>query len=214
TTVSNTPTKSSPTSPNKTSMSGRRTSTQDRAPSTQRPSARQTPRGPPSAAVKDDLATCKFCNRRFAPDRLQIHEDICARTVKKKRKMYDATKHRVQGTELEPFARKTMRGQTKTSKPGSGKKGSWRQTHNEFISTIRAAKMAQAHLAKGGKLSDLPPPPTSTNPDYVQCPHCGRRFNETAAARHIPKCATFEFNKPRGSGVKPTPKAPGRGPYR
>lgn len=57
--------------------------------------------------------------------------------------------------------------------------------------------MAQAHVAAGGKLSDLPPPPPSSNPDYVQCPHCGRRFNETAAERHIPKCSTYDYNKPK-----------------
>lgn len=65
--------------------------------------------------------------------------------------------------------------------------------------------MAQAHVAKGGKLTDLPPPPPSYNPDYVQCPHCGRRFNETAAERHIPKCATYAFNKPK------QPPRPGAG---
>lgn len=52
----------------------------------------------------------------------------------------------------------------------------------------------------GGKLSDLPPPPVSENPDYVKCPHCSRSFNESAAARHIPKCANFQFNKPKPSG--------------
>lgn len=49
----------------------------------------------------------------------------------------------------------------------------------------------------GGKLSDLPPPPVSENPDYVQCPHCNRKFNESAAARHIPKCVNYDFNKPK-----------------
>ena len=33
----------------------------------------------------------------------------------------------------------------------------WRQQHEEFVSAIRAAKEVQDHLAKGGKLSDLPP---------------------------------------------------------
>ncbi|KAI4467997.1 zinc finger c2hc domain-containing protein 1c [Holotrichia oblita] len=109
---SNTSVKNKLASPNKLNMSTKR-SPNERVPSTNRPSARQTPRGPPSAATKDDLSTCKFCNRRFAPDRLQIHEDICARTGKKKRKTYDALKHRVQGTELEPFARKSIKVQQK-----------------------------------------------------------------------------------------------------
>lgn len=84
-----------------------------------------------------------------------------------------------------------------TNSKSTASKKDWRTTHEEFIAAIRAAKMAQAHIAKGGKLSDLPPPPPSSNPDYVQCPHCGRRFNEAAAARHIPKCATYLHNKPK-----------------
>lgn len=69
--------------------------------------------------------------------------------------------------------------------------------------------MTQAHIAKGGKLSDLPPPPPSTNPDYIQCPHCNRRFNQTAAERHIPQCATFKFNK-----AKPQPTRSNRTSHR
>ena len=34
------------------------------------------------------------------------------------------------------------------------------------------------------------------NPDYVQCPHCGRNFAPTVAERHIPKCVNIQ-NKPR-----------------
>ena len=77
-----------------------------------------------------------------------------------------------------------------TTKPS----GNWRSKHEDFIKTIRAAKEMQAHLAKGGKLSDLPPPPPSENPDYVQCPHCSRRFNGAAAARHIPLCKNMQVS--------------------
>ena len=77
------------------------------------------------------------------------------------------------------------------------KANNWRTKHEDFIKTIRAAKEMQAHLARGGKLSDLPPPPVSENPDYVQCPHCNRRFNESAAARHIPLCKNMQHNKPK-----------------
>lgn len=58
---------------------------------------------------------CKYCSRRFAEDRLAIHQDICAKTGKKKRRTYDATKHRVQGTEMEQFVKKGTR-QTKVNK--------------------------------------------------------------------------------------------------
>lgn len=61
------------------------------------------------------------------------------------------------------------------------KANNWRSKHEDFIKAIRAAKEMQQYLAKGGKLSDLKPPEPSLNLDYVQCPHCQRRFNESAA---------------------------------
>ncbi|KFB36463.1 AGAP004068-PA-like protein [Anopheles sinensis] len=171
--------------------------------------------------VPDGLTRCEICSRNFADDRIEKHRTICQKTKSKKRKVFDVTKQRVQGTDAEKYV---LRGK-KTSvtaqarKPstqlapaaasagqgaagGGSKQSNWRKKHEEFIAAIRAAKEMTAHLAKGGKLSDLPPPPPSENPDYVQCPHCSRRFNQSAAERHIPKCATMLHNKP-----KPKPKA-------
>lgn len=135
-------------------------------------------------------------------ERLRKHEAICQKTTQKKRKVFDITKQRIQGTEAEAFARKPMLRNTNrtitTKTPSiSLQRNDWRRKHEEFISAIKAAKDMQTHLARGGKLSDLPPPPPSENPDYVQCPHCNRRFNEQAASRHIPKCANYLHNKPR-----------------
>lgn len=178
--------------------------------------------GSERSAVRDDpvpdgMARCTICSRNFAEDRIEKHRDICQKTKSKKRKVYDATKHRVVGTDAEKYVlqkKKVGAGASKKSISGpspaaakaaaaaSSKKSDWRRKHEEFIQTIRAAKELKAHLAKGGKLSDLPPPPPSENPDYVQCPHCSRRFNQTAAERHIPKCANMQHNKP-----KPTAKA-------
>lgn len=86
------------------------------------------------------------------------------------------------------------------------KKTNWRKKHEEFITIVRAAREAQAHVAKGGKLSDLPPPPSLNTDDLKPCPHCGRKFNEGAAERHIPKCANIRSNKsPAASKIKATP---------
>jgi hypothetical protein len=68
----------------------------------------------------------------------------------------------------------------------SNKAGNWRQKHEEFVATIRAARAVTHALKTGGPLP--PPPPPAENPDYVQCPYCQRRFNEEAAKRHIPFC--------------------------
>lgn len=105
-----------------------------------------------------------------------------------------------QGTEAEAYVKNSMKA-TKGRKAADSpaKKSDWRRKHEEFIEAIRSAKQMQQHLANGGKLSDLPPPPPSENPDYVQCPHCKRRFNQSAAERHIPKCSSFQFNKPKAN---------------
>lgn len=47
------------------------------------------------------------------------------------------------------------------------KKNNWRIKHEEFIASIRYAKMAGKIQREGGNLALLAPPPPSTNPDYV-----------------------------------------------
>ena len=62
-------------------------------------------------------------------------------------------------------------------------------------------RQMKAVQAKGGKISDLPPPPPSNYDHYVQCRHCGRKYAQDVAERHIPKCANI-INKP--GGIKPS----------
>lgn len=98
-----------------------------------------------------------------------------------------------QGTDSEAFYKKAQK-----SKKVILRKNNWRQKHEEFILAIRNAKKVQHHLAKGGKLKDLPPPPPSSeDPNFIRCPSCNRTFNEKAATRHIPRCAGYEHNKPK-----------------
>ncbi|XP_011303634.1 serine/arginine repetitive matrix protein 2 isoform X2 [Fopius arisanus] len=147
-------------------------------------------------ATDSRLPACKICGRSFASDRLSFHEQICIKTTQKKRKTFDPVVQRVKGTELEPFVKKMgKKGIDKKTKK-SEVKSNWRRKHEDFINAIRSAKQMQAHLAAGGKLSDLPPPPASDTSDYIQCPHCGRKFNQGAAERHIPKCEHMLHNKP------------------
>ncbi|XP_070156917.1 serine-rich adhesin for platelets isoform X2 [Polyergus mexicanus] len=146
-----------------------------------------------SSGISSDLVACKICGRTFANDRISYHEKVCTKVVNMKRKKFDAMTFRIRGTELEPFAKKSLKKQ-ETKKPQV--KSDWRRKHEDFINTIRSAKQLQAYLAAGGSLKDLPPPPPSDTSDYIQCPHCNRKFNQAAAERHIPKCETMLHNKP------------------
>lgn len=178
------------------------------------------------------MGTCQFCHRHFNIDRLAKHEAVCKRMMNTKRKVFDASKHRVRGTEAEKYVKKQTQARFTQQAHGGRNQGqlsmryssaaaannlqmepnpavrksNWRKKHEEFITAIREAKKVQEHLARGGKLSDLPPPPPSENPDYIQCPHCLRRFNEAAAERHIPKCANMKHNKPKQQQPVPPPK--------
>jgi hypothetical protein len=75
----------------------------------------------------------------------------------------------------------------------------WKQKHDELVSSIGAVR--RASLKGGGKPgeSPFPPPPAADTSDYVQCPYCARRFNQSAAERHIPQCKDMIHNKTGGS---------------
>ncbi|XP_078460664.1 zinc finger C2HC domain-containing protein 1B-like isoform X3 [Lampetra planeri] len=133
---------------------------------------------------RENYLPCSVCGRTFAPQSLKKHINVCRKQATKKRKVFDSQRQRFDGTEISTLKPKLA--SAKQSQPLPQKKSNWRQEHEEFVKTIRAAKGVTQALKEGGPLP--PPPPPSLNPDYVQCPCCQRRFNEGAAERHIMFC--------------------------
>jgi uncharacterized C2H2 Zn-finger protein len=83
----------------------------------------------------------------------------------------------------------------------SGKSSKWKDQSKAFREAMKAARQVTQAIAAG---APLPPPVISApDPSLIPCPHCGRRFNEKAAERHIPKCQDIKA-KPtslkRGAG--------------
>ncbi|KAM8921647.1 zinc finger C2HC domain-containing protein 1C [Pelodytes ibericus] len=140
------------------------------------------------------LVPCQLCGRRFMIQRLAKHAEVCKKMQNSKRKVFDSSKARAKGTDLEQYMH--QKGRTTSNVEQQVRDNTWRQKHESFMRTIRQAREVQNVLARGGKLSDLPPPPPEENPDYITCPHCNRRFAPRAAERHIPKCETIK-SKPR-----------------
>jgi hypothetical protein len=139
------------------------------------------------------LVECPVCTRRFAPDRIDKHVTAC-KIANKKRRVFDSLKMRVSGTEAASYVlgkKKPFTSDVKT-KP----KNNWREKHEDFIQAIRYAKKITNVEKSGGNTNNLPLPPLSLNPDYIQCPNCGRRFNQTAGSRHIPRCKDI-INRPK-----------------
>ncbi|KAF5897489.1 zinc finger C2HC domain-containing protein 1A isoform X1, partial [Clarias magur] len=157
-----------------------------------------------SVPVAEELLPCKVCGRNFFPKVLKKHMIICQKTAAKKRRVFDSSRQRAEGTDISTV--KPIK-----PKPEPPKKVSnWRRKHEEFIATIRAAKGLDQVMKDGGPLP--PPPPPSYDPDYIQCPYCQRRFSENAAERHIKFCkeqASRISNKGKFSGsekAKPAAK--------
>ncbi len=136
----------------------------------------------PNGNVK--LKECSICGRNFAADRLDTHKKIC-KSTSKKRKQFDSVKMRVEGTEAEKYVEKKKKSK-QSEKPA--KPNNWRKKHEEFIETVRYAKAVSQVERDGGNIRDIPKPAAASNSDYIQCPKCGRKFNEQAGNRHIPIC--------------------------
>ncbi|ORY40180.1 hypothetical protein BCR33DRAFT_719564 [Rhizoclosmatium globosum] len=138
---------------------------------------------------------------QFANESLQVKKDwksnwSCSK-MKQPRKIFDATKARVKGTELEQYAMKKAlsEGSSKKNddKPIKPSKQNWRVKHANFIRMVRSNRNPDD--------PSTPAPVSEPDPDYVQCEHCSRRFNQTAAERHIPICANTKHRpKPAVKG--------------
>ena len=71
-------------------------------------------RSPTKFAPKVGLVQCKSCSRNFAEERIQTHVSICKKTKSKKRKPFDATKARVEGTEAAQYQGKNSSSSNKS----------------------------------------------------------------------------------------------------
>ncbi|XP_035184013.1 zinc finger C2HC domain-containing protein 1C [Oxyura jamaicensis] len=146
-----------------------------------------------STVEQGELGQCSFCGRKFLCSRLKKHTSICSKSQGSKRKVFDSSKARARGTELEEYQQWKSSERPQNKPP---RRNNWRQKHEVFIQTLRQARQAQQVLSKGGKVSDLPPLPPIENPDYVACPYCRRRFAPQVAERHVPKCKTLRSRPP------------------
>eukprot|EP00056_Hartaetosiga_gracilis_P020316 m.18747 g.18747 ORF g.18747 m.18747 type:complete len:257 (+) comp8356_c0_seq1:197-967(+) len=146
----------------------------------------------PMAVV--DLIPCTTCSRTFNEKALSKHAPICRKASENaaRRGQFNSSKQR-EGSNNNGTGKRFGSKQStpkKAKEPEKKKKPAWKTKHEQFIRNIRAARQAQKIVNEGGDLSQLPPPPPDENPDYVKCQFCNRRFNETAAKRHIPFCET------------------------
>lgn len=147
------------------------------------------------------MMPCPHCQRSFRQSALERHVGICQKVFQEKRKVFNAVKHAVPVEALK--AKKAQERQEKQEKRAAGGgarrpeeqplKGmpNWKKQSEAFRQAIKQARMVDQYVKDGKPLSSLPAPVTDPSlDDRVACPHCGRRFGQTQADRHIPFCAS------------------------
>lgn len=140
---------------------------------------------PAIAAESPHLASCQHCSRRFAIERLGKHQQICLRSIQseKSRQVVDLRAKRVEAmyavNHVSADADRLLDklDQESGSKTSANKKQLWRMQSAQLQHALKSAK---GTLSEAEKLENVD--------DRVPCPHCGRRFAEATAERHIPKC--------------------------
>ncbi len=88
-------------------------------------------------------------------------------------------------------------GQGSSAGGGGEEVPAWKRKHEELQKAMRLARKVAKHTAEG-TLDELGPLEVNPNQHVglIPCPHCGRTFSDTAAVRHIPRCAVT-VNRPR-----------------
>lgn len=124
----------------------------------------------PEPAGPLPLLPCAVCGRTFLPESLAKHVKICERTASKKRKTFDSSRQRREGTDLEQYLPKNF-GLPENSpflekSPPNTAKTLPRQKSQSVRSAV-----------------------TKTNNELQKCPHCNRAFGVRAFERHVEWCA-------------------------
>lgn len=163
-----------------------------------------------AAAVTDECERCGRVMSAAALDKmLKLHGTRCCPKCApaKRRRQFNTAAHRARGIAENPEDRQLVKkGIAAVKRDLAGghdpKPAKWKAQSDQLrqaMKSMRAAAVADRH--------GRPPPPvvaSEPDPTLVPCPHCGRRFNQQAADRHIPKCQDIKA-KPkmlkRGAGT-------------
>lgn len=128
-----------------------------------------------------ERASCQFCKRKFALDRIEKHRVACEKLIKK-RPIFDVFKKKFP-THTESYSKKSSK---KSSLNLIYPNSKWQKQHLDLVRNLRYGD-------------------ERSHEDYVPCPHCGRKFGQQTAEKHIEICKNI-INKPRGISINKFPK--------
>uniref|UniRef100_A0A0G4HUN2 C2HC/C3H-type domain-containing protein n=1 Tax=Chromera velia CCMP2878 TaxID=1169474 RepID=A0A0G4HUN2_9ALVE len=162
---------------------------------------------------------CPDCGRLFNSSAFAKHRNVCKKVFVQKRRRFDSMKRRIADIDgaqdmmrrKEVEERAERRGGARGAaaalhrssentavggKQNNNKGNAWRLKSQAFRAAIAAARgdsspaAAEQAAQAQAQLEALGPDPNTS-----ACPHCGRRMNDTAAAKHVPICQKVFGNK-------------------
>lgn len=170
--------------------------------------------------------SCGQCGRVMTKQALDKMEKVhglrccpkCAPT--KRRKQFNAAAHRAQAITDNPEDRQlvkkgiaTVRRDLKENATTPSSNAKWKAQSDQLRQAMRSMRSSAKKTPQAADRKMSSPSSyqySQPDPSLVPCPHCGRRFNQQAAERHIPKCQDIKA-KPkmlkRGAGT-PGPVRP------
>nr|XP_013189798.1 unnamed protein product [Amyelois transitella] len=124
----------------------------------------------PEPSGPQTLQPCSSCGRTFLPQSLAKHEKICEKMTVKKRKTFDSSRQRREGTDLEQYLPKNF------GLP-------------ENSPFLEKSPPNTAKVAPKPKQQSVRTAITKPTSDLQRCPHCSRAFGPRAFERHVEWCA-------------------------
>jgi hypothetical protein len=147
-----------------------------------------------------NLRKCGQCGRSFNPTAYEKHAKVCSKVFVQKRKAFNSSNQRVDGAAKQAKGNPDP-GQMRLGAGGKKPVPKWKLESQAFRANLKAARIDNTDSEEYEKAAALAS--SYNQQSMAQCPHCGRKFNDDAAARHIPICERNAKN----SRFK---KAPGR----
>jgi len=134
---------------------------------------------------------CRQCGRKFAQPALQRHIKICKKVFGQKRKAF-----KTKAVDDEAIKARRNTDTNKIEKELERKrlaaKQKWKSQSQGLREAIKASKAIEQAMKEGKSLADIPQMQSQVPDTRVPCPHCGRKFAEETAKRHIPKCQNIK----------------------
>nr|XP_022916441.1 uncharacterized protein LOC111426236 isoform X2 [Onthophagus taurus] len=150
--------------------------------------------------VSLELVPCAICSRTFLPASLLKHSKVCEKNARKKRKIFDSLKQRIEGTDLAEFHQKSYLKSKQHEEPEPKLiKNNWKQKHMQLVEAIRAAKGTNNEQTENNEMKYQKRKSANIGtPTNTRCPSCDRNFGPKAYDRHVEWCKekrTSEIHK-------------------